>query len=239
ALDRGLLHAARQGPANTSADRCARVRAAAADRPDVCGPWHGGEVLMRTHLFIAALALSFAGCAWYEFDDLADTTWVRSTDEPNVGSRDYALALVGVSMETSGGRVGVVSDDTPDFSTIDYASDGTDKVGTNDVKLGQHRIAVLTDPPIITTDGNGKIAIAERSTTGGNIAVVFGPATAPAGLEFPAPTAPDAVAFAGADIVVAAGNTFYTLQTATQVPCMSMDTTFGVAAMAADSTTLW
>ena len=97
---------------------------------------------MRTSLFIAALALvSMAGCAWSEFDDLADTTWVRSTDEPNVGSRNYALAIVGLTTGTSGGQLGVVSDDTPDYSTIDYDSDGADTAGGNDVKLGQHRIA--------------------------------------------------------------------------------------------------
>jgi hypothetical protein len=188
-------------------------------------------------LLLAALCVT--GCAWTEFDDLADTTWVRSTDEANVGSRDYALAIAGVTTDPSGGRLAVVSGDLPDFSTLEYAADGTDKVGANDVKLGQHRIAVLSEPPLLTTDGAGKIAMAERSTTGGNIAVVFGPATAPAGLEFAAPAAPDAVAFTGADIVVAAGNTFYTLQTAAQVPCMNMDTSFAVAAMAADASTLW
>ncbi|HEY5926119.1 MAG TPA: hypothetical protein VIV11_30745 [Kofleriaceae bacterium] len=196
---------------------------------------------MRTSLFIAALGLlSMAGCAWSEFDDLADTTWVRSTDEPNVGSRNYALAIVGLTTGTSGGQLGVVSDDTPDYSTIDYDNDGTDTAGGNDVKLGQHRIAALTDPPLFVTDGNGKIAIAERSTTGGNVAVVFGSATAPAGIEFAA-LAPDAVTFVGADVVVAAGDTFYTLQTAMQVPCKSMDSTFAVAAMALDSatSTLW
>ena len=125
---------------------------------------------MRNVLFLAALSVT--GCAWSEFDDLADTTWVRSVDEPNVGSRNYGVASVGVTTATSGATVGGISDDTPDFSTIDYAADGTATVGTNDVKLGQHRIAVLTDPPLFATDGAGKIALAERSTTGGNIAVV-------------------------------------------------------------------
>jgi hypothetical protein len=194
---------------------------------------------MRTALLLAAL--SFAGCAWSEFDDLAETTWVRSTSEPNIGSRNYGIAIVGVTTSPSGGLLGVISDDTPDYSTIEYAADGKDSIGSNDVKLGQHRIAVLTDPPLFTTDGMGKIAIAERSTTGGNIAVVFGSATAPAGIEFAAPASPDAVTFVGADIVVAAGNTFYTLQATGQIPCASMDTTFGVAAMAMDNatSTLW
>jgi hypothetical protein len=193
---------------------------------------------MRTTLFLAALSL-VAACKWTDFDDLSDTTWVRSTDSPNVGSTNYAISIAGVTMGTSGGSLAVISDDTPDYSVIDYGADGVDKIADNDTKLGQHRIAVLTDPPLFTTDGMGNVALAERSTTGGNIAVVFGPATAIAGIEFAAPAAPDAVAFAGGNIVVAAGNTFYTLLPTSQVACASMDTTLAVAAMAADATTLW
>jgi hypothetical protein len=192
---------------------------------------------MRPVFFLAAL--SFTGCVWTEFDDLADKTWVRSTDEPGIGSTNYALAIVGATSGTSGGQLGVISDDTPDYSTIEYAANGTDTVGNTDIKLGQQRIAALTDPPLFVADATGRIAIAERSTTGGNISVVTGPANAPTGIEFPAAATPDAVAFVGADVVVAAGNTFYTLQPTTQVPCASMDASLAVAAMASDAMTLW
>lgn len=192
---------------------------------------------MRTKLFLAALTL--VGCNWMEFDDLSDATWVRSTDDANVGSRNYALAIVGLSTGASGGLLGVISDDTPDYSTIDYAADGVDKSGANDLKLGQHRIAALSDPPMFVSDGNGKFALAERSTTGGNIAVVFGSATAPAGVEFAAAATPDTVVFAGTQVVVSAGNTFYTLQMGSQVACTSPDATMGVAATASDGTSLW
>ena len=193
---------------------------------------------MKTRLLLVLLAMS--GCMWSDFDDLSETTWVRSTFEPDIGSRNYAVSILGVTTATSGGQLGVVSDDTPDFSTLDYDAKGNDKVGGNDVKLGQHRIAVLSDPPVFATDGTGKIAIAERSTTGGAISVVFGSASAPAGLEFMAATAvPDSVVFTGADIVVAAGNTLYTLQTAMQVPCMNSDAQFRAIAMASDGTNLW
>jgi hypothetical protein len=197
---------------------------------------------MRTSIFLIALtpitALSLVGCNWTEFDDLADTTWVRSTKEPNIGSRNYGLAILGVGTTANGGQLAVISDDTPDYSTIDYAADGTDTAGGNDLKLGQHRIAALTDPPLFTTDGQGKIALAERSTTGGNVAVVFGSVTAPAGQEFPAPS-PEAITFVGPDIVIAASNTFYTLQGSTPAPCPSNDTTFVTSALAADAGNVW
>ena len=191
------------------------------------------------------LLVALVGCKWTDFDDLADKTWVRSTKKPNIGSRNYATAILGVTTGgTTGGQLAVVSDDTPDFSTLDYAEDGTDTVGAFDLKLGQHSIAVLTDPPIFATDGAGKIAIAERSTMGGNISLVFGPVSAPVGLQFAATNAvPDAVAFNGADVIVAAGATLYTEQTApTPVACVGMDNMnqpLLVAALAAEGSSLW
>lgn len=192
---------------------------------------------MRTKLVIAALSL--AGCNWMDFDDLSEQAWVRSTDDAHIGSRNYALAIAGVSTSTSGGLLGVISDDSPDYSTIDYGTDGVDRSGQNDLKLNQHRIAALTDPPLFVTDGAGKFLLAERSTTGGNIAVVFGAATSPAGQEFPAVAAPDAVAFAGGNAVVAAGNTFYTLQGSTPIACAPTSASFASAAMAANAQDLF
>jgi hypothetical protein len=191
---------------------------------------------MRTPLFLAAL--TFAGCAWTDFDDLSDTAWVHSIKSPGIGSRNYALSILGVSATPTGGTLAVVSDDTPDLSTVDYAADGGDSVSTNNSKLGQFRIAVLSNPPLFATDGAGKVAIAERSTAGGVISVVSGFAGAPFGFEFPA-NPPDAVVYAGGQVVVAGGNTLYTLKGSSQVPCPSTDMAFGVVAMAADATNVW
>jgi hypothetical protein len=158
---------------------------------------------MRTTLVLVAIAA--AGCSWTEFDDLAETTWVRSTKTPVAGTRNYAKAVLGVTTSTSGGLVAVVSDDAPEFSTLLYASDGKDTAGPNPIKLGQHRIAALADSPLFVTDGNGKIAIVERSTTGGVISVVSGSVTAPTGLEFSSMANPEAVTFTGASLVVTTG----------------------------------
>ena len=195
---------------------------------------------MRALGFIIALV----GCNWEDFDKLSEQTHVRSTYKPNIGSRNYATSILGVTTTTSGGQLGVVSDDTPDFSTLDYGSDGDANVGPLDVKLGAHSIAILTDPPIFATDGMGKIAIVERSQTGGNISLVFGSPTAPVGLQFAATLAvPDAVVFTGADIVVAAGNTLYTVQMQPMpIACMGNDNLnmpLSVAALASDGTNLW
>jgi hypothetical protein len=192
---------------------------------------------MRTTLFLAAL--SVAGCSWTEFDDIADSTWVRS-DSPNVGSRDYGRAIVGVTTSTSGGLLGVISDDSPDFSTLVFDADGNASVGPNTIKLGQHRIATLSDPPLFITDGNGKIALVERSTSGGVISVVSGSVTAPTGLEFSSTASPESLTFAGSDLIVTTGNLIYRVTPMGQPMCNINDSSFtGYSAIASDGTNLW
>ncbi|NVB82117.1 MAG: hypothetical protein HOV81_27295 [Kofleriaceae bacterium] len=196
---------------------------------------------MRTSLYAAlALAGLTGGCKWTDFDDLADQTWVRSTEKPSIGSTDYATAIVGVSTGSSGGQLAVISNDTPNYSLLDYTAEGSADVGANPQKLGQHFIATLSEPPIFITDGNGKIALVERAIDAGNIAVVTGPANAVVDSPFSSAFNPDSAAFAGANLEVAAGATIYTL-TGTGAPtaCASSDTTFRAAAMASDGTTLF
>lgn len=210
---------------------------------------------MRHYLFLA-LALTGA-CKWTDFDDLEETTGVRSTQEPDIGSTDYAVAIAGVSTGTSGGLLAVISDDTANYSTIEYDRDGGAAVGANPIKLGEQKIGAIAETPAFTYDATGRVGIVERSINGGNFAVVFGSATAPAGTEFlamaqPAP-APDAALFipnAGgtSDFLFVAGSTFYKVPStgsATPTACTAMDnatpTPMGVqvAAMNHDGTNLW
>jgi len=44
-----------------------------------------------------ACVLAFGGCGWSSFDDLQNATWVGSIQKPNVGSSDYATAIVGAT----------------------------------------------------------------------------------------------------------------------------------------------
>jgi hypothetical protein len=184
--------------------------------------------------------LLIAACNWGDFDDLADKTWVHSSDKPNIGSTDYGIAIVGVSTGTQGGQLAVLSNDTPNYSTLDYTPEGDASVGPNNQKLGIHFIASLSDPPILITDGAGKFAIVERAIDAGNIAVVLGTANMVNDAPFPSPSTPDAATFAGANVIVAAGSTMYTV-TGTSAPtmCTLADTAFHAAARASDGTTLY
>ena len=85
--------------------------------------------------------LLVGACNWTDFDTRADNTWVHASDEPNIGSTDYGVALVGVSTQSTGGQLAVVSNDTPNYSTLDYSADGSAAVGPNPQKLGIHFIA--------------------------------------------------------------------------------------------------
>jgi len=211
---------------------------------------------MRHYLFLAlaGFVASGAGCKWTDFDDLEETTGVRSTQEPEIGSTDYAVAIAGVSTGTSGGLLAVISDDTANYSTIEYDSSGGAEVGANPLKLGEQKIGAISDVPAFAHDATGRVGLVERSINGGNFAVVFGSATAPGGTEFlamaqPAP-APDAALFipnAGgtSDFLFAAGNTLYKVPStgsATPTACTGMDNVpaaLQVAAMNHDGTNLW
>ena len=196
--------------------------------------------MRHLNAFALLLVLSLGACKWGEFDDIAETTWVHSTDDPNIGSTNYGTTIVGVSTGTSGGQLAVVSNDVPNYSTLDYTAEGDAAVGPNNQKLGVHFIASLSDPTILVTDGMGKVALVERAIDAGNIAVVTGPANAVADTPFASMNTPDAATFAGTSLVIAAGPTFYTL-TGTGIPpaCTAMDASLRAAAIASNGTNLY
>jgi hypothetical protein len=194
-----------------------------------------------------SLGLGLAGCKWTDFDDLEDETWARSTDDPDLGATEYAISIAGVSTGSSGGVLAVISDDTPNYSTITYNSAGGADIGATPIKLGTQNIGALGETPVFASDATGRIGLAEKSITGGNFAVLFGTPTAPAGLELmsaetPTP-APDAGIFIGTDFVFAAGDAIYTVaSTGSAKTCKIVDDTampVGVAGMGADATDLW
>jgi hypothetical protein len=201
---------------------------------------------MRTRVFLPAwlltsLVAASSGCKWTDFDDLADKTWVRATEKPNVGSTQYALGIVGATTPGApGGQLSVLSNDVPSYSTLDYSQTGDVAVGPNTQKLGLHFIASLSDPPIFIGDGNGKVAIVERAIDAGNIAVVLGTANAVSDAPFASTTPPDAAAFVNGNVVVAAGPAFYTV-TGMGAPtqCTSTDAMLRVAALDGDNANLW
>lgn len=180
--------------------------------------------MRRTNIFlataIAATLSGAAGCKWTDFDDLENETWVRSTEDPELGANDYAVAIAGVETGAAGGSLLVISDDSPNLSTLEFAVDGSSSVGTSPapLKLGTQNIGSIADQPVFAVDTTGaNLALVERSINGTSFALMIGSPTAPAGKEVTSPDMPvpsaDAVAFAGSTILFAAGSKIYRVPT--------------------------
>jgi hypothetical protein len=194
------------------------------------------------------LAALLTACKWTDFDDLSDQTWVKSQDKPSIGSTDYAIVIAGASTGSDGGLLAVVSSDSPTYSTIEYDAKGGTKVGDNPLKLGQHYITSLSEKPILVGDGAGNIALVEKAIDGGQIAVVSGPATAPADLTF-AGQPPTAAVWGNGKLYIAAPTTaammpnlFVVDGTASMPSCALTDETgmpLQPAAIATDANRLW
>jgi len=208
---------------------------------------------MRLNLSLLTLSLAAAvpACSWSTFDDLANTMWVNSIDKPDVGSSDYGVGLIGASTGTSGGRVAVLGNDVPGYSTLHYDAHGGVSVGPNPQKLGQHFISALADQPILITDGTGRIALVNAAIDANQVEVGIGDADTIADAPFAGAPPQDAV-FARtsgstpANLIVAAGPNVYTLDgttpsdtTKTKTCTVFAATGSTAAAIGIDDQTLW
>ena len=189
---------------------------------------------------ISLLAL-VAGCSWGGFDDLQSSMWVSAMDKPNVGSSDYATAIVGATSGTSGGRLAVTGNSVPTYSTLAYDMNGGVKLGPNPQKLGVHFIASLPDQPLLVSDGNGKVALVAPGIDLGNIAVIVGDADAIADQPFPSANPPTAAAFFGSTLVIAAGSTLFVEDSAGVKACTATDgaSPITITALERDTKMVW
>ena len=194
-------------------------------------------------LAIACLAL--AACDWTSFDTLSDETWAHSQQNPNLGSTDYAVAIAGAASNALGGELAVVSNDEPTYSTLVFDPKGTTGVGSGStIRLGNDAIDSLGDQPILIADNTGDVALVAESMDAGHIAVVAGPVDAPTDMTFASTAAgPDAAAFAGPELVIAAGAQLSVVDSSGAVTCAANDTGGaaipGAGAIAADDTNAW
>ena len=183
------------------------------------------------------LLLALVGCKWTDFDDLSKSTWVHSTQSPNIGSTDYAVALAGTTLDPTGGRLSVISNDTPTYSTLIYDAKGNPTLGPNPERLADHNIASLGEQPIFVVDNAGHFAVVAASTSPNFIAVTSGDAAAPGDTSIQSGLPPDAAAFVGGELVIAAGNNLFVVGANGTKWCT--DTMLGAIALGADATELY
>lgn len=194
---------------------------------------------MSRYIFLAA---ALAACNWTAFDDLQDSTWVKSEQKPSIGSSSYAVAIMPATSDATGGTLAVISDNDPTLSALSYSTSGSISVQGSAVHLGSvasNAITALPDPPVVADNGQGTVALAAPG--GAGIAVVAGPIAMPVQTSFAAsPATVDAATFAGANLVIGSGATLYQLDPMNMMTsCTALDTASapvaGVAALAADS----
>ena len=82
------------------------------------------------------IAFMFAGCSWSTFDDLSDTAWAHAQEKPGGNESNYGVLVVGATKDTAG-RIGVLGDGPPTYSTIELSADGSTSADNAD-GLGNH-----------------------------------------------------------------------------------------------------
>ena len=143
-----------------------------------------------------------AGCSWSTFDDLSNSTWAHAEEKPDNNETDYGLAVVGATTDTPG-RIGVLGNGPPTYSTIEITADGTTSSANSDL-LSNHSIDALSTRPILIGDGAGNVAVVDLGVDGA-IVVVHGPATQLVEMQAGTSQPPDSAIFStGGNILVAA-----------------------------------
>ncbi|MDB4954998.1 MAG: hypothetical protein JWO36_2567 [Myxococcales bacterium] len=205
---------------------------------------------MRNLISIIVAAAALQGCKWTEFDDLAATTWVGSQTKPNGESAsDYAVVIVNAASDPTGGKLAVLGNDKPSYSTLAYDATGKSSAGPNQTSLGIHFIVSLGEAPILIADAStNKIAIVSAAIDSGNVAVVSGAPDSVADQTFQA-QAPQAATFANGNVVIVAGDpvptvgtNIYTMSVSPPAKCTVLDDLgmpLSATAIASDGTLLW
>ncbi|HEX7843133.1 MAG TPA: hypothetical protein VF469_36925 [Kofleriaceae bacterium] len=134
---------------------------------------------MRTTMLLVAFA-SLAACKWTEFDDIQGTTWVDSTEKPNVKSSDWGVIIergAATSESASSGTLAVIGAGPGTYSELAYSAAGSASLPTTSLTLGNLGIMTLDSPPIflasptssevalVTTGDNGSIVVAVGTHT--------------------------------------------------------------------------
>ena len=129
---------------------------------------------MRTTMLLVALA-SLGACKWTEFDDLQGTTWVDSTEKPNIKSSDWGVVIArGADAADSGssGTVAVIGAGPGTYTELAYGASGAASLQPNSLTLSNLGIMTLDAAPIflasptssevalVTTGDSGSMAVA-------------------------------------------------------------------------------
>jgi hypothetical protein len=131
---------------------------------------------MRKLLLLVPLV---AGCKWTDFDDLADSTWVKSTTKPNNDSANWGVAVArGLRTGTGGGALVVLGTGEALYTELTFDANGNSSVAPNEIKLNnEFAIASLADQPLLLADPESDDVSLVVGSGGNSIAVLTGTGT--------------------------------------------------------------
>ena len=129
---------------------------------------------MRTIICLGLAASLAGGCKWTDFDDLADVTWVDSTEKPDVKSSDYGIAIQRSARGGDGGRLVVLGAGTATYSELIYNNQGESTFPPTEVSLVQKaNIPNIGQQPLLLADpASDNTSLIVSSDNG--IAILFG-----------------------------------------------------------------
>ena len=132
----------------------------------------------RLFLIIPVWASTLAACNWTEFDDLANKTWVDSTEKPNVKSSDWGVVIqrgADAGESTTSGTLAVIGAGPGTYSELLYSAGGSGSLKTNGLQLDALGITALDSPPILLASPKSpEIALV---TTGDTASIVVATGT--------------------------------------------------------------
>jgi hypothetical protein len=126
------------------------------------------------HLAITLVLV--AGCKWTDFDDLSNSTWVKSTEKPTNDASDYGIAIArGLRVGSSGGTLVALGTGQALYTELVYDASGNSSLSSNEVKLNNDfAIASLVDQPLLLADPESDDVSLVVASGGNSIAVLTG-----------------------------------------------------------------
>jgi hypothetical protein len=110
-------------------------------------------MMMLSTMWLALAASTLGACKWTEFDDIQSSTWVDSTQKPNVKSTDYGIAVQRGVRSGGGGRLVVIGAGEASYSELVYSAKGEASFPATAIGLKElYGIPNISQQPVLLAD---------------------------------------------------------------------------------------
>jgi hypothetical protein len=111
------------------------------------------RTMMLSTMWLALAASTLGACKWTEFDDIQNSTWVDSTQKPNVKSTDYGIAVQRGVRSGDGGRLVVIGAGEASYSELVYSAKGEASFPATAIGLKEmYNIPNISQQPVLLAD---------------------------------------------------------------------------------------